>query len=717
MHTLSAFVLALAALSLGGCSDSSSPAQRQGDQGPALADLGPAPADQGGEDLGPADLGPADLNPADLAPPDLGPEPADLAPPADQGPAVLLPLEIPPGCNPIAADWDCLLPFPSDVFLRADASRPSGQALAIPQEALPLARNGERLDFAALHPSDGASLFPEILVLFPRGLDAANLVFHDQDLSRSQAPSSPTVLLDAESGELVAHFAELDPRTTDPNQQSLILRPLQRLRGGHRYVVALHDLRNRGGYPLQAPEGFRRLRDGQTAQDPALAALAPHYEEAIFPALVAAGLARAELQLAWDFSTRSDADAQGSLRALRSDLLQRLAASPPTVRIERIVEPGDEFIFRRIEGSFEVPLYLDSAEPGGMLLRDEQGQPRAQGRARVPFSVQIPNSAAAAAAAGRPARVVQYGHGFFSGLGEARDPTFRRFAERTGVVLAAVEWWGMSQADMPEVMLALSRHAQAGYAFVERTHQGMANALAFAEVLAGALAQNPACEVEGQPAYDPAQLYFYGTSEGHILGGSYLALSPRIERAVLASGGMGFSLMMMRARPFVGFLMAMSNLFPSPLDQQKFVALSATALDPIDPGTWAPHVLSDTLPGSPPSRKLLLQAGLGDASVANLATQAHARSLGLALLEPTPGPVWGLPGVAGPYDGSALCEWDFGVEPPLPGYLAEPPLRDSPVHPALWAQDTAMDQIDRFLRPDGRIEQVCGEGPCQGVLP
>ncbi len=41
------------------------------------------------------------------------------------------PLAIPEGCNPLAADWDCLLPYPSDILLTEDASLPSGRRVTL----------------------------------------------------------------------------------------------------------------------------------------------------------------------------------------------------------------------------------------------------------------------------------------------------------------------------------------------------------------------------------------------------------------------------------------------------------------------------------------------------------------------------------------------------------------------------------------------------------
>ncbi|HMR08370.1 MAG TPA: hypothetical protein PKA88_21465, partial [Polyangiaceae bacterium] len=51
--------------------------------------------------------------------------------------ARLAPLEIPEGCQPIAAAHDCLLPFPSDFFTVPAADLPSGRRVRVEVAAQP----------------------------------------------------------------------------------------------------------------------------------------------------------------------------------------------------------------------------------------------------------------------------------------------------------------------------------------------------------------------------------------------------------------------------------------------------------------------------------------------------------------------------------------------------------------------------------------------------
>ena len=49
---------------------------------------------------------------------------------------------------------------------------------------------------------------------------------------------------------------------------------------------------------------------------------------------------------------------------------------------------------------------------------------------------------------------------------------------------------------------------------------------------------------------DTERRYYYGNSQGAILGGGYLGLSPDIERAVLGVGGTPYHLLLTRSFDF-----------------------------------------------------------------------------------------------------------------------------------------------------------------------
>ncbi|MBM4358826.1 MAG: hypothetical protein FJ096_12045 [Deltaproteobacteria bacterium] len=617
------------------------------------------------------------------------------------------PLMVPEGCNPLGADThegaDCLLPYPSDFYVRRTSDVPR---VELPDVALPHDTKGRAVSPTSLHPAAGFSPGSQLLAHFPEGIDASDLVEATSDLGGSLLDTSPTLIL-AEDGHRILHIAELDPRAKTEDRRALLIRPLERLDDGKRYVVAIRRLRGLDGSTLPPREGFRRLRDREANDEPALASFAG-FEDRVLAPLEAAGVKRDELQLAWDFTVRPREDATGDMLAIREAVLNHFASKPASFQVVSVTEAPDEVTARRVELTLDVPLFTEKNEPLSPLRRDAKGRVSAEGTTPVPVTVWIPKSVAERPMDAPPARLLQFGHGFFGMRSEVEDVVLGLANER-GFVVMALDWWGMSEADKAPVADELAVNLPGGLAFCDRVHQAMANQLALGES-AAALAALPELSIASRPTFAPAASLFYGISMGHILGGTFLGLSPRIERGVLGVGGADFSLMMFRARPFLGFLAFVQLGMPDPLDQQKFAAFAQLEMDRIDPLTYAPHVLAEPLPGSIDARQVLLQIGIGDVAVPNLASHLHARALGVKHLTPAPRNIVGLEAAKGPIEGSALVEFDFGIAP-LPGARAQPSVDDTPAHEGVRRSKAGQEQLDRFLRPSGAVEATC-DGPC-----
>lgn len=611
------------------------------------------------------------------------------------------------GCNPIAADADCLVPYPSDVFLVADPGTVTDRRVEVPEPARILYDEGP-IDLGRLHPADGFSWQGPILALFPGGVDASALPSLHDDPSVSTAPSSPTVLVDAETGEQVPHFAELDPRAEDDTRRALVIRPLVRLAPSRRYVVGIHGLPGKDGALAPSPAGFADLRDRGGTGHPALAALAPRYDAGVFRVLEAIA-PRGEWQLAWDFTTASREHAQADLLRVRELTLAALddAGGAPSFTVDEMV-PGDGALGVRVNGTMTVPLFLDDAGPGARLHRGDDGAVAANGTTEVPWSAWIPRSVLERTPGSAPARLLQYGHGFFGDRNEVNGYPVD-LADEHGFVVVAVDWWGMSSDDRGEVVVAINGDPENTFRFTDRVHQAMANQIALAALASGPLADDEALQVGGAPAYDPGAVYFHGNSMGHILGGTYVALAPHVERAALGVGGANFSMMLFRARPFAIFLQLLASHTPDALDQQKFGVFAQSSFDRIDPGSFAEYVRDEALPGAPATRHVLMHAGIDDASVTLLAAAYHARALGLPLLEPSPAPVPALETASYPADDGFVL-FDFGLDLGLIE-TASLPEGENLVHDAVRNSPAAKEQVSGFLREGGVIEQTC-DGAC-----
>lgn len=622
-------------------------------------------------------------------------------------------------CNPIASEWDCLLPYPSNFFLAPDDSMPSGSRVEIPRPALPLvvdeAHLDTRIDFLQDQPADGFSVGAQIGVQIPGGVDVTGLPFYttDEGIELSRTTASPTLILDAGTGEAVPHFAEVNGRPDDAADRALLIRPLVRLENGRRYVVALQKLKSLDGSDVVAPKGFASLRDGNPSGE-RMERLARYFDAHVFPVTVSFGLQRSSLVLAWDFTVGTEEHATGDMLSVRRQIIDTLETTPPAVRVVSVEDYETGPIARGIEGMITVPLFTEVNEPGTLLHRGADGRPAQNGVAEFPFRVRIPR--VLLENPGEQGRVVQYGHGFFGGIGnEVDSDAVSRFARESRSIVVATGWTGMMKEDATGVFGSIMQDTSKAMRFVERVHQGMANFIALGFAVKGPLLSWESLQHDdGTPLFDPEHLYFYGNSQGHILGGTFLALSPHVKRGAMGVGGANFGLMMSRSKPFAYHLAAIDLKVGGPVASQKVALLMQSALDRIDPITYAPHVLRDPYPGSPVDRRVVLQIGIGDPEVPNIAAHVHARALGVSHLVPSPRPIWGLAQVPAPFDGSAIAEWDFGVE--IPDLVARPTADapDNGVHEGVRRTTSSIKQIDAFFRPDGLIENFCagGDGPC-----
>lgn len=615
------------------------------------------------------------------------------------------------GCNPLASEGDCLLPYPSDVYLVDDGAMPSGKRIHIFGDAVPRTLANKELYPLRFYKADGFSLHAQIAVLFPEGVDDSNLVFHTDDVAASLGENSPTVILEAATAKRVPHFAELDPNAHSDERRTLLIRPLVRLKEKTRYIVAIRHLKNKNGELVSAPAGFQKILDGETSDSEILSLLADAYEEKIFPALDSANISRDDdLQLAWDFTTSSEENANRDMLTIRDDSIKQFETNPPAVWVTEVWEDVGSNGSKLVKGSFKVPLYLESDSVGAMLNRDEKGNVLPSGEADVPWSAIIPPSVLGREEGAAPARAIQYGHSAFSSQNELMDRMILPAADILQSVFFCVDWWGFTIGDASHISATLFNSPSDVFNFGDRIHQAMVNQIGLTYAITETMVNLAELLVGDALAYDPAHVYFYGNSGGAILGATYTALAPKIERSVLGVGGASFALLMYRSLAFDSFFDGLNLITQDPVEVQKAPLVYQTVIDRIDPTTYAPHMIHDLFPGSPASRNVLLQIGIGDARVCTLSGELLARISGLKLLEPAPYPVYGLESQTAPYEGSAMVVFDFNLDP-LPGTKAEIPSADNPVHNGIRVLPEANAQIDAFFRPDGKIEATC-EGTC-----
>jgi hypothetical protein len=609
------------------------------------------------------------------------------------------PLVVPDGCQPLEGDLSCTLPYPSD-FYRANG------VVTLSGAAKPRTSTGLDADSVSGLSSDGFSRQPAIVCALPDLVVSDGLQnFVDDPTPSLDAKNSPTLLVRTDTGETVAHYVDLDPNADDPAHVTLSIRPLAQLAPGVRYVVALRGVKNASGSRAAPAEGFRRIRDRDTSHDPSLASLAARYETDVFGVLANLGVARDSLQLAWDFTTQSKSWAESDMLDLRAKVQAWLDQNPPVVTIANVA-PGTAEYWQVITGTVTVPLYLTQAASGGTLVRGSDGKIAQNGTADVPFVIDIPTSVRDQSG---PGRAMAFGHGFFGSTAETDGQAARTLLSTLHAVTFAIDWWGLSKDDLGTVVNLLTATPSQIGNLTDRVHQAMVNWMVVTRAMKTSFATRPELlRPNGGPlVYDPTHVYYFGASLGALLGGTMTSLNPDVERAVLNVGGGGWEQIMPRSSAFAGLEFFIHAAMQNAMGTKLLDAMLATALDRIDPATYAPYLIGSQLPNNP-DRQFLLQAGIGDQSVPNPASFFFARTLGLSMVQPSPETVWGIP-LADPATlKSAFTLWDFGISPDVYRVASPPPA--NAVHNGLRDVPTAMQQMDAFYT-NGAVTNPCG-GPC-----
>ena len=228
-------------------------------------------------------------------------------------------------------------PFPNDYFTVADPSTDTGRRLDFQSDAMPQNKAGVPIDPTDFNRADGFSPGSAITVKIPEVETQAafdNTGFVPlTDPGAYADPNQPAVVIDADTGERQPIFAELDANPNhyqpgDTADVNLIIRPTTNFEEGHRYIVALRNIRDASDNPVDAPMAFRVYRDNIATTDPAVEARRSHIDD-VLSTLQSDGIQRQGLYLAWDFTVASEHSLAGRALAIRDDALHQLGDDTP----------------------------------------------------------------------------------------------------------------------------------------------------------------------------------------------------------------------------------------------------------------------------------------------------------------------------------------------------------------------------------------------------
>ncbi len=668
-------------------------------------------------------------------------------------------------CETIASPGtNCLFPFPSDHYTVPDASTPTGLRVSLSAASTPANKNGVHIDPAGINTSDGFSPGESIVTRVP-GLDTPEAVQKTgavplTDMDRAFDADQPIVLIDASTGQRQLIFSELDSTATSPGNTDLIIRPGRNLIEGHRYIVAMRNLRDSAGAIIPAPPGFALYRDGLTTDVAAIEQRRAHFEE-LFSKLQGAGIGRGDLYDAWDFTVASTTNITRRMLSIRDRGLADLGdntpgdgtmqGSAPDFTITNVTDfpmatgHGVQNI-REVTGTYQVPCFLDSlgCVPGGKFTLGADGLPvRNSGNFQTArFTCNIPRSAVTETSPGvfdvdHPVRPSMYGHGLFGDYTEVHTTNVRQLGTDEGVLTCATDFTGMMEDDVGTAITALQDLSKF-QPIPDGLQQGFLNFIYLGRLLMlpDGFASDDAFKFGGTPVIDQSQgLYYYGNSQGGIAGGALTAVEPDITRTVLYVPGMNYSTLLTRSVDFEDYSLVLYPSYPNESQRPLLLAMIQMMWDRGEPNGYANHMTSDPLPGTP-AHRVLIDMAYGDHQVSNVATEVEARTIGAPLRYPTldpgrtPGfvdffpdiPTLDLPGDA---DGNGTFVWDIGPkrDDGMGGVLGTDPAPITNTAPndsfGVDPHDTVINtspqirhQIAEFLKPDGQIVDPCGPAPC-----
>ncbi len=615
------------------------------------------------------------------------------------GPTVDPAAGIADGCDPLVPE-QCGFPLPNDFWRSADGHVNFGAT------TLPINNaTGKQLDPAPWNKHDGFSPGQELVTFLPH---ATALGLPGQDnMALSITTDSPTIIIDVSTGELVGHFAEIDRSTFHDDDQSLLIHPARRLKDATRYVVGVRHIKDADGKSLPAGAAFAALRDKTASK--LLDARRPHFED-IFSVLDKKGIARSDLQIAWDFTTASQKTNVGDMLSMRDQALAVVGDQGPTYTITKVEDAPNPWLSKLVTGMMTVPLYLNQPGPGPAVTisRGPDGLPKQNGTAQYEFVMLIPKTIPPNGQLG----ILQNGHGLLGSKREGVNGYFAQICEQYGYVGFAVDWVGMASEDNQTLVDAAATDLPSFERAVDRQHQGFVNALLAMRMMKGRMTSDPLLQQNGKSIVDPKLAFYRGDSQGGIFGATYMAISTDVTRGLLGETGAPYTLLLDRSVDFSGFKFLLKGSYPRGMDLRMIFAIMQMSWDRTEPDGYVPYIRQNTLPNTP-THEVLLHIAIGDHQVTPLGAHFIGRTIGAKNMKPVNRSIWGIEETDAPFVGSAMVEFDFGLSAPIINIPPSGPAYGTDPHDAVRVLPNAMDQANHFLRT-GEVKAYCS-GPCKGT--
>ncbi len=477
----------------------------------------------------------------------------------------------------------------------------------------------------------------------------------------------------------------INARPGNTEEVNLIIRPARNFEYGHRYIVAFRNLRDADNRPIAAPLGFRVYRDRLKTRQAVVEARREHMSSVISDVVSRAGFSRKSLYMAWDFTVASQKSITGRALEIRDDAFSRLG---DTNLADRVIsgespsfeilgycdkyeegggpncgggafrpDPGADFV-RVIEGRLtNVPCYLNQngCDPGATFDFKPNGDVdfNPTYTTNVPFRCFIPEVAQPGGAgnAVTPGPAGIYGHGLLGGYGEITAAGAVNVGRSAGSTWCGANWDGFSTADLLTVINSLKDMSNFNQA-VDRMQQGFVNFMLLGRTMIheDGFADSPAFQLDQESgsgedlksAIDLSRgpltrVQYMGISQGGIMGGALMALTPDADYGVLGVPGMNYSTLLRRSVDsdtyFKNNAFGLYKYYPGFSERPLLLSLVQLLWDRGEANGYAEAMTGAPLPNTPPHR-VLLRVAFGDHQVANVTAEVQARTIGASMYDP-----------------------------------------------------------------------------------
>jgi hypothetical protein len=522
-------------------------------------------------------------------------------------------------CSPFDSER-CIVPWPANNFTIADATTATGLRLSFDVSHInPNDHGDQRLSVA-----DGFSRVTSLVVQLPGTLDPASFGGPRGGAIRLFVATASSPHYGEEVPLAVQTYLDgvhaVNPRS------ALVADPLAMLEPQTDYVAVVTDALHASAGPQPIADPMTEVALGiLPPASPDQARLAGYYVP-IVSLLQHEHIDPMHVVRAWEFTTRSVANAQSPLDSMITAAVAAVDSGAVTIAWDTVVnQPAGGPIATIVTGRLVgVPNWIDSTNA---FTTDANGIPMTMGTTDAPFRVVIPSGTGSY-------RAVLYGHG---AAGNYMDTNFDATLAQHGVAKVAMQFYGWTDQTLVDTLGHLPTVLDGAHRAFAPLMQAVAHACAIRRgldtILADALA---APMINGMPNanagrhVDWSHPTWVGGSLGGTMGLTVASVSDEIHTAVLNVPGAAWSRFVFHSAILQTFLSGISmRNGNSTANVVSLIAVCQTIFDGVDGATFAERGLAG-------GDVYLEQESMGDMVLPNpgnemVAIVTHATQVGVVL--------------------------------------------------------------------------------------